>query len=244
MTNWQRLQQTQQHGKERDQDQQPPFDKTRQPERQIALQERTARFEVPDAFVGDRKLVYVLLDAARSAHGGEDYFTPLGTFPNLHTDEFPISDESVRYFKIGPSVPAALSAVLAGEFYRKAVADPGPVPCRAAGSVAALPRMAEGRIKKRLVIWYREIKSLEDETWKNRQPSAKQIAQWLGYIDTIDAHANEIRMPQRYFQDVYALKQAIGVVRERIHQVAGKAQAADSRAVKKAVLAGDPKSIR
>jgi hypothetical protein len=35
-------------------------------------------------------------------------------------------------------------------------------------------------------------------------------------------------MPQRYFQDVYALKQAIGVVRERIHQVAGKAQAADT----------------
>jgi hypothetical protein len=96
------------------------------------------------------------------------------------------------------------------------------------GLLQALPRMAEGRIKKRLVIWYREIKSLEDETWKNRQPSAKQIAQWLKDIDTIDAHANEIRMPQRYFQDVYALKQAIGVVRERIHQVAGKAQAAET----------------
>ncbi|CDY77742.1 FIG00467904: hypothetical protein [Caballeronia glathei] len=173
-------------------------------------------------------LVYVLLDAARSAHGGEDYFTPLGTFPNLHTDEFPISDESVRYFKSGrPFLQRYLPFWLASFIERRLLIL---VPFLAVllGLLQALPRMAEGRIKKRLVIWYREIKSLEDETWKNRQPSAKQIAQWLKDIDTIDAHANEIRMPQRYFQDVYALKQAIGVVRERIHQVAGKAQAAET----------------
>ena len=46
-------------------------------------------------------LAYLLLDAAKTVHGGEDYFTPLGAFPNLNTDEFPISDESARYFKSG-----------------------------------------------------------------------------------------------------------------------------------------------
>ncbi len=30
-------------------------------------------------------LVYLLLEAAKSVHGGDDYFTPLGTFPNLNT---------------------------------------------------------------------------------------------------------------------------------------------------------------
>jgi hypothetical protein len=59
--------------------------------------------------------------------------------------------------------------------------------------------------------------------WSNRRPSAEQIAQWREEIESIDAHASEIRIPQRYFQDVYALKQAIGVVRDRIVQVAGKA---------------------
>ncbi|MFM0633081.1 TAXI family TRAP transporter solute-binding subunit, partial [Paraburkholderia xenovorans] len=34
-------------------------------------------------------LVYLLLDAARTVHGAEDYFTPHGAFPNLNTDEFP-----------------------------------------------------------------------------------------------------------------------------------------------------------
>jgi hypothetical protein len=76
--------------------------------------------------------------------------------------------------------------------------------------------MLENRIKKRLIVWYRELKSLEDEIWQTPHPDAEQLAQWNEEIDTIDAHANQIPMPQRYFQDVYALKQAIGVVRERI----------------------------
>jgi TRAP transporter TAXI family solute receptor len=46
-------------------------------------------------------LVYLLLEAAKTVHGGEDYFTPLGTFPNLNTNEFPVSEESTRFFKSG-----------------------------------------------------------------------------------------------------------------------------------------------
>jgi hypothetical protein len=89
------------------------------------------------------------------------------------------------------------------------------------GLLQALPRMVEARIKKRLVVWYREVKSLEDEVWKySSQPSAEQVAQWHEEIESIDAHASEIRMPQRYFHDVYLLKQAISIVRGRIDQVA------------------------
>jgi TRAP-type uncharacterized transport system substrate-binding protein len=46
-------------------------------------------------------LVYLLLDAARIVHGREDYFTPLGTFPNTTnsrspTKAFAISDPASR----------------------------------------------------------------------------------------------------------------------------------------------------
>jgi hypothetical protein len=69
------------------------------------------------------------------------------------------------------------------------------------------------------VIWYREIKSLEDEIWRNSQPTPDQISRWRDEIENIDAYASQIRIPQRYFQDVYALKQAIGIVRDRISKV-------------------------
>jgi TRAP transporter TAXI family solute receptor len=167
-------------------------------------------------------LAYLLLDAAKTVHGGEDYFTPLSTFPNLNTDEFPVSDESTRYFKSGrPFLQRYLPFWLAS-FVERRLLILLPFMALLLGLLQALPRMAEARIKNRLVAWYQEIKSLEDEIWRNKQPTLNQIEQWREEIENIDAHASQIRIPQRYFQDVYALKQAIAVVRNRISQVAGK----------------------
>jgi TRAP transporter TAXI family solute receptor len=167
-------------------------------------------------------LAYLLLEAAKTVHGGEDYFTPLGVFPNLNTDEFPISDESTRYFKSGrPFLQRYLPFWLAS-FIERRLLILLPFMALLIGLLQALPRMAATRIKNRLVVWYREIKSLEDEIWRTPQPTPDQIAQWREEIESIDAHASQIRMPQRYFQDVYALKQAIGVVRTRISQAAAK----------------------
>jgi TRAP transporter TAXI family solute receptor len=167
-------------------------------------------------------LVYLLLDAAKTVHGGEDYFTPIGAFPNLNTEEFPISDESTRYFRSGrPFLQRYLPFWLAS-FVERRLLILVPFMAVLIGLLQALPRMAEARIKNRLVVWYREIKALEDEIWKNTQPTSDQIVQWRDEIEDIDAHASQIPIPQRYFQDVYALKQAIGVVRDRIFQVAAK----------------------
>ena len=169
-------------------------------------------------------LAYLLLEAAKTVHGGEDYFTPRGEFPNLNTDEFPISDESTRYFKSGrPFLQRYLPFWLAS-FIERRLLILVPFMALLIGLLQALPRMAQTRIKNRLVVWYREIKSLEDEIWKTPQPTQDQIAQWREEIESIDANASQIRMPQRYFQDVYALKQAIGVVRERILVAAAKAK--------------------
>ena len=169
-------------------------------------------------------LVYLLLEAANTAHAREDYFTPRGTFPNLNTDDFPISDESTRYFKSGrPFLQRYLPFWLAS-FIERRLLILLLFMALLFGLLQALPRMVEARMKNRLVVWYREIKSLEDEIWSTRQPGKEQIAQWRDDIENIDANASQIRIPQRYFQDVYALKQAIRVVRERIVQVAQKVE--------------------
>lgn len=165
--------------------------------------------------------IYLLLDAAKTVHGGEDYFTPMAAFPNLNSEEFPVSEESERFFKSGrPFLQRYLPFWLAS-FIERRLLILLPFMALLLGLLQALPRMVEARIKKRLVVWYREVKSLEDEVWKySSQPTAEQVAQWRSEIESIDAHASQIRMPQRYFHDVYLLKQAIGIVRGRIDQVA------------------------
>ncbi|WP_323049231.1 TAXI family TRAP transporter solute-binding subunit, partial [Caballeronia mineralivorans] len=141
-------------------------------------------------------LAYLLLEAAKTIHGGEDYFTPRGAFPNLNTEEFPISDESTRYFKSGrPFLQRYLPFWLASLIERRLLILL-PFMALVLGLLQALPRMVEARIRNRLVVWYREIKSLEDEIWKTRQPTPDQIAQWRDEIENIDAHASQIRIPQ------------------------------------------------
>ncbi|RQH07015.1 TAXI family TRAP transporter solute-binding subunit [Paraburkholderia dinghuensis] len=165
-------------------------------------------------------LVYLLLEAARSVHSGEDYFTPFGTFPNLNSQEFPIADESIRYFKSGqPFLYRNLPFWLASLIERRLLILV-PFAALLIGLIQALPRLLEARMKRRLVVWYREIKALEDEVWSSSDPTRSQIAQWRDEIENIDANASQIRIPYKYFEDVYALKQAIGVVRDRIALVA------------------------
>ncbi|MFM0694272.1 TRAP transporter TAXI family solute receptor [Paraburkholderia sp. GV068] len=190
------------------------------PQTDVTLLAATALFVSKDTL--HPALVYLLLEAARTVHGGEDYFTPLGAFPNLNTDEFPVSDESARYFKSGrPFLQRYLPFWLAS-FVERRLLILLPFVAVLVGLLQAVPGMVEARIKNRLVLWYRAINSLEDEIWRNPQPTPAQIAQWRDEIDKIDEHACRMRIPKRYFTDVYALKQAIGVVRARIFHVAGK----------------------
>jgi len=161
-------------------------------------------------------LVYLLLDAAKTVHSGEDYFTPIGAFPNLNTDEFPLSGESERYFKSGrPFLQRYLPFWLAS-FIERRLLILLPFMAVLIGLIQALPRMMESRIRNRFVVWYSELKSLEDEIWKTAQPSPERIARWRAEIEDIDAQTSRIRVPTRNLRDVYALKQAVSVVRERI----------------------------
>lgn len=167
-------------------------------------------------------LAYLLADAARTVHGGEDYFTPMSTFPNLNTEEFPVSSESIRYFKSGRPFLQRYLPFWAASFIERRLLILLPFMAVLLGLLQALPRMLEARTKKRLVVWYREIKALEDEIWKSSRPSPGQIAQWQNDIEQIDAYVSQIQIPQRYFHDVYLLKQAIGIVRSRIARATEK----------------------
>ena len=165
-------------------------------------------------------IVYLLLEAAREVHSREDYFAPIGTFPNLNTQEFPISNESTRYFQSGrPFLHRYLPFWLVS-FIERRLLILLPFAAALAALAQALPRLVEARVKRPLVATYRELKSLEDELWSDARPTPEKIAHWRDAIENIDARTSRMRVPQRYLQDVYALKQAIDVVRNRILQAA------------------------
>jgi len=169
-------------------------------------------------------LTYLLLDAANEIHHTPDFFTPRNYFPNQNIENFAISDETRRYFKSGrPFLQRYLPFWLAN-FLERRFAVLLPFIAVLFGLIQALPRIYDASMKKRLVVWYREIHLLEDEIWHTPNPSVEKLQEWHDEIEEIDANSNQIDIPQRYYGDVYALKQAIRVVRERIRNAAQQHQ--------------------
>ncbi|WP_034300162.1 TAXI family TRAP transporter solute-binding subunit [Herbaspirillum sp. RV1423] len=165
-------------------------------------------------------LAYLLLDAANVIHNAPDFFTPRNYFPNQNIEDFTISDETRRYFKSGrPFLQRYLPFWLAN-FIERRFTILLPFIAVLFGLIQAVPRIYEASMKKRLVVWYKEIHLLEEEIWSTRNPPEEKLAEWHAEIEEIDANANQIDIPQRYYGDVYALKQAIRVVRDRISEAA------------------------
>jgi len=165
-------------------------------------------------------LTYLLLDAANEIHSPPDFFTPRNYFPNQNIEDYELADETRHYFKSGrPFLQRYLPFWLAN-FIERRFTILLPFIAILFGLIQAVPRLYDVSMKKRLVVWYKEIHLLEEEIWNTRHPSPEKLEEWHAEIEEIDANANQIDIPQRYYGDVYALKQAIRVVRDRISNAA------------------------
>jgi TRAP transporter TAXI family solute receptor len=161
-------------------------------------------------------LTYLLLDRVNNIHSTPGFFATRGEFPNQKVEDFPISDEATRYFKSGrPFLQAYLPFWLAN-FIEHRLVILVPLLALLFTLLQALPRLYGWKIQARLSRWYGEIKLLEDEVWATPQATPEQIAQWQSEIAQIAADVHGLVVPQRYFKDIYALKHAVNVVRDRI----------------------------
>lgn len=165
-------------------------------------------------------LAYLLLDAAEIIHNPPDMFSPRNYFPNQNIEDFTISDETRHYFKAGrPFLQRYLPFWLAN-FLERRFAILLPLIAVLFGLIQVAPRIYHSSMKKRLVVWYTEIRLLEEEIWNTPYPSQEKFAAWRAEIEAIAANTNRINIPQRYYADVYLLKQAIRGVLDRISEAA------------------------
>ena len=162
------------------------------------------------------EVAYQLLDAANEVHGLPSFFADRGDFPNQRIEDFPITEETKRYFRSGrPYLQNYLPFWLASFIEQRFVIL---VPATAVffALLQTLPRLYAYRIRSRLARWYHEIKLLEDEVQATTLPDLHRRLHWLRELDEIDANVGSIRVPEAFIRDTYVLKHAIRMVRQRI----------------------------
>ncbi|MFZ6751016.1 TAXI family TRAP transporter solute-binding subunit [Undibacterium sp. Ren11W] len=159
---------------------------------------------------------YLLLSSLVEMHRAAGFFSSHNEFPNQNTDDFPVTDESKRYFKSGePFLQRYLPFWLANLIERLLIILL-PLFAMLIPLFQVMPKLYTYIIKRDLIRWYGEIKLLEDEVWENYPAEPEQFHAWMKEIEEIAAKVNQLEMPQSHFNEIYILKQSIGIVRERI----------------------------
>ncbi len=156
-------------------------------------------------------LIDVLLQAAAEAHGGPGLFHRAGEFPNPRQVDFPLSTEAERFYRSGTRFLQRYLPFWAATLVDRLVVLLIPVVALMIPLMRIAPALYGWRARSRIYKWYGQLKFLE-EAWR-RDPGARPPEGWLAELDQLEARVNRIRTPLAFANQLYILREHIGLVR-------------------------------
>jgi TRAP-type uncharacterized transport system substrate-binding protein len=159
-------------------------------------------------------LQYLLLEAASEIHGGPGIFQRAGQFPAGLTMDLPLSSDARHFYKSGPPflhryLPFSL-AVLVERLLILLI----PLLAVLYPAFQILPRLYDLAMQRRVYRHYRDLKQLEAEL--ERRPSGSSTEDLAADLERLEERADRLRVPMKFTQSLYTLKQHIELVRARL----------------------------
>lgn len=161
-------------------------------------------------------LVQLFVQAASRIHSGPGWIAQAGEFPTAQKSEFPLAAEAGRFYRTGPPLlQRYMPFWLANLVDRMWVALFSIVAILIPLS-RILPPVYQFRVRSRVFRWYRQLRQVEDAAEKRSRPAQELVAE----LDRLEARASRIVVPLSYADELYALRQNINLVRERLRRAA------------------------
>jgi TRAP transporter TAXI family solute receptor len=165
-------------------------------------------------------LMYLLLDAASSIHGRHTLLADAGAYPNPRSQDVPLADEAERFYKSGkPFLKRYLPYWLANLADRLLVLLI-PIVAVLLPVLRFLPALIEYRLHARIAKWYVRLGAIEDEMGDRLAPG--RVPEFVAKLDAIETQVNDSNVPSGGADQLYALRAAIDLVRERLGHPAAK----------------------
>jgi TRAP transporter TAXI family solute receptor len=159
-------------------------------------------------------LIDVLLQAAAEVHGQPGLFHRAGEFPNPRQVDFPLSTEADRFYRSGTRFLQRYLPFWVATLIDRLVVLLIPVFVLMIPLMRIAPALYGWRSRSRIYKWYGQLKFLE-EAWR-RDPGARPREEWLTELDQLEARVNRIRTPLAFANQLYILREHIGLVRRAI----------------------------
>ncbi|MGE0873500.1 MAG: TAXI family TRAP transporter solute-binding subunit [Burkholderiales bacterium] len=160
-------------------------------------------------------LQQLFVQAAAKIHGDGGWIARAGQFPTASQTEFPLSSEADRYYRSGrPVLQRYLPFWLANLIDRMWVALVTIIAVLIPLS-RVVPPLYAFRIRSRVFRWYRVLREIEDRL----HDEGADLAALAERLDKLDATVERVPLPLAYTDELYALRQHIRLVREKLDAV-------------------------
>ena len=159
-------------------------------------------------------LLQLFVQAAREFHGPPGWFNRTGAFPTTEHSEYPVSREAERAIRSGaPFLQRYLPFWLANLVERMWLVL-GIIIAILLPLSRIVPPLYEFRIRSRVFRWYGQLREIENRI-QAQDEDAGQLAQEL---EQLDQRVGKVSVPLSYADELYALRNNIGVVRRRLQE--------------------------
>jgi TRAP transporter TAXI family solute receptor len=165
-------------------------------------------------------LVYLLLKAAVEIHGGAGWVHRSGEFPSMKTQDFPISEQALRFYRSGGSWLYGYLPFWAATFVDRMLLVLISIGLVLVPLIGILPWLYTWRNRSKYYRWYRELRELEEEL--KEDPHPENVADYHERLDRIDEAVCKIHVSVAFYDEVFILKEHIEMVRQKLIRLIGQ----------------------
>lgn len=154
----------------------------------------------------------ILLDAAVAIHSERSLFSQAGRFPNAQTAELPVSRQTARFYRDGPSFLRRYFPFSVANFLDRAWVLAIPLLTLAFPLVRAAPPIYRWRVRRRIYVWYKDLRALEEEG--RATPPGEPRTSVLGRLERLQVDIGKLDVPLSYTDDLYRLRSHVEFVKQ------------------------------
>jgi TRAP transporter TAXI family solute receptor len=159
-------------------------------------------------------LAGLFVEAVQAVHSGSSLLFAPGAFPQSIDPELPMSEDALRVYKSGQSFLKRVLPFWLATFIERTLIIAVPVAAFAFPLFKLAPMLYEWHIKRRIFHWYEQLKTLEARL--GASDAGRDAAMLADEIARIDDAAAVIPVPLRYSENLFNLRMAIGLVKQKI----------------------------
>ena len=163
-------------------------------------------------------LVRLLVEAAKDVHGKAGLFQKPGEFPQAVDTEIPMDADATRYYKNGPPLLERYLPFWLATFLERMMVMVIPIATVLLPLIKVVPMAYQWRIKRRILFWYDKLKKLERQVRADKTLS--KLGSYRDEIHRIEDAVSAIPIPLAYSDQLYTLRSAVDLVRQRIAAIA------------------------